>query len=221
MKPAECWYREVCSQAPDNCKKTCVRYAEMLNLVELSNIPEYRWYPEALVAGVDRPAFVELKKIKDDIRGWVQDGNNLYLYSGNFGNGKTSWAIKLMLAYFNQVWQGNCFRCRGVFISVPEFFDRERQLINDRDEEYKTIRDNLLKADLVIWDDVSSVKMSDYASATFLNFLDARVLSRKSNIFTSNLGKDRLFEFVGGRLASRIWNTSIIIELVDEDKRGS
>lgn len=92
--------------------------------------------------------------------------------------------------------------------------------MDDKDEEFIRIRDSLLDADLVIWDDVSVVKMTDYNVATFFNFVDARVLSGKANIFTGNLEHDRLTQFVGGRLASRIWNTSQVIKFVDSDKRG-
>ncbi len=219
-----CWYEQVCGVKNDpeqSCGSACVRYAEMLNLFEKSNIPPYRWYPEGLVPGRgDRESFIYLREIKERIREWVEQGNNLYLYSTTFGNGKTSWAVKLMSAYFNEVWRGNCFRTRGIFISVPEFFDRERLRMNNEDEDFKRIRQSLLECDLVIWDDVSSVKMSDYSSATFFNFVDARILSHKSNIFTGNLGENKLREFVGGRLSSRIWNTSEVVEFVGEDRRG-
>lgn len=216
-----CWYEDVCGVKGDSCGPTCVRYAEMLNLFQMSNIPRYRWYPEKLVPGKgDRESFVYLRDIKNDIKNWVQSGNNLYLFSDTFGNGKTSWAVKLMSAYFNQVWRGNCFKTRGIFISVPEFFDRERLRMDNQDEDFKRIRQSLIECDLVIWDDVSSVKMTDYASATFFNFVDARVIAHRANIFTGNLGEERLKDFVGGRLASRIWNTSDIIEFVGEDRRG-
>lgn len=219
MKPIECWYREVCSLAPDECSASCVRYAEMLNLVKLSNIPEYKWKPVALEGGADVDVFRRLKEIKDDIKEWVKAGNSLYLYSPTYGNGKTSWALKLMLAYFNQVWRGNCFRCRGVFVSVPEFFDRERQRIGNEDEEFKEIRNNLIKCDLVIWDDISSVTMSDYNRATLFNIVDARVLSGKANIFTGNLDAEKLYPIVGARLVSRIWNTSEVLRFRGKDRR--
>ena len=47
-----------------------------------------------------------------------------------------------------------------------------------------------------------------------------RVIANRANIFTGNLGEERLKDFVGGRLASRIWNTSDVIEFVGEDRRG-
>lgn len=221
MKPTECWYNQVCSLAPVECRETCVRYAEMLNLMQMSNLPEYRWAPQPLTAcDEDFDAYVQLKQIKQNIRDWVYEGNNLYLYSNTFGNGKTSWAVKLMLAYFDKIWRGNCFRTRGVFISVPEFFDRERLRINNEDDEFCRIRQSLIDCDLVIWDDISAVKMTDYSSATFFNFIDARIMSKKSNIFTGNVSHHRLNELVGGRLASRIWNTSRVIEFKGQDRRG-
>ena len=168
----DCWYREVCSQAPDGCTATCVRFAEMLNLMQMSNLPKYRWFPEPLYADKDLPAFRELKAIKDDIKNWVKEGNSLYLYSEHYGNGKTSWAVKLMLSYFNQIWRGNCFRTRGIFISVPEFFDRERMRIGNQDDDFTRIRDSLLDTDLVIWDDVSCVRMTDYNASIFFNFIE-------------------------------------------------
>ena len=55
----KCWYEDVCGLKGDACGPTCVRYAEMLNLFQLSNIPRYRWYPEKLVPGNgDRDSFV-------------------------------------------------------------------------------------------------------------------------------------------------------------------
>ena len=98
LKQKDCWYREVCSEAPHGCTATCVRFAEMLNLMQMSNLPKYRWFPEPLYADKDINAFRELKAIKDDIKNWVKEGNSLYLYSESFGNGKTSWAVNLMLA---------------------------------------------------------------------------------------------------------------------------
>ena len=45
------------------------------------------------------------------------------------------------------------------------------------------------------------------------------MIEKKSNIFTSNLGKRELANALGERLASRICNTSIDIELNGADKR--
>jgi len=192
----------------------------MLSLVQQSNIPPSKWIPLKLRPGKDRLAFIRLQEIKDDIENWTKKGGNLYIYSDTFGNGKTSWAIKLMLAYFNKVWAGNGFRRRGIFVSVPEFIDRNREIINNRDEEFVKIREDLLKCDLVIWDDISSIKLTDFNHAILFNYIDARMLANKANIFTGNVDYEGMMKNLGGRLASRIWNGSEIVQFVDQDKRG-
>lgn len=188
--------------------------------MESSNLPEDKWFPIKLTAGTDREMFLELSYIKDNILEWVADGGSLYIYSENFGNGKTSWAIKLMLAYFNAIWAGNGFRRRGVFISVPEFIDRNREIINNRDDEFVKMREDMIACDLVIWDDIASTKLTDFNHSLLMNYLDARVLGNKANIFTGNADFKLMQEYLGGRLSSRIWNSSQIIHLVDSDKRG-
>lgn len=219
MDSTNCWYRDVCARAPTGCKNTCIRFIEMATLCRLSNIPESKWHPFPLIAGADYDQFVRLREIKDNIEAWVKEGNNLYLFSSNFGNGKTSWAIKLMLAYFNAIWAGNGFRRRGIFVSVPEFLDRNREVMSNRDDDFITLRHDMLTCDFVIWDDITSTKLTDYNHAMLLNYIDARSLSRKSNIFTGNVNETGMFEYLGGRLTSRIWNTSEVIQFFDADKR--
>lgn len=220
MKVEECWYLGVCPKSPQGCSETCLRYVEMLNLVQKSNIPESKWIPLKLRPGSDRDAFVRLQEIKEDIKSWTQTGNSLYIYSDFFGNGKTSWAIKLMLAYFNEIWAGNGFRRRGVFISVPEFMDRNREIINNRDDAFIDLRDSIIDCDMVIWDDITSTKLTDFNHSLLLNYIDARVLANKSNIFTGNVDYSGMVKNLGGRLSSRIWNASEVIEFIDHDKRG-
>ena len=215
-----CWYLDTCCKAPRECRNTCLRFIEMRSLVELSNLPESKWYPETLIPGTDLSTFRRLKEIKSGIEDWVKQGNNLYIYSDKFGNGKTSWSIKLLLAYFNTIWAGNGFRRRGVFLSVPEFLDRNREVISNRDNEFVKMREDLISCDIVVWDDITSTKLTDFNHAMLLNYLDARVLANKSNIFTGNSDYTLMREFLGGRLASRIWNTSEVIQFNDGDKRG-
>lgn len=220
MKVEQCWYRDVCPKSPNGCSETCLRYIEMLNLVKQSNIPESKWVPLKLRPGKDKDAFIRLRDIKDSIEPWTKSGNSLYIFSDTCGNGKTSWAIKLMLSYFNEVWAGNGFRRRGIFISVPEFMDRSREIINNRDEEFVKLRQDIIDCDLVIWDDITSTKLTDFNHSILLNFIDARVLANKSNIFTGNVDYSGLYKSLGNRLASRIWNASEVIQFVDQDKRG-
>lgn len=220
MRVEECWYLGSCPKSPNDCSPTCIRYAEMLHLVQQSNIPEAKWFPLRLRPGKDRDQFIRLQQIKDNIEDWVKSGSSLYIYSDTFGNGKTSWSIKLMLAYFNAIWAGNGFRTRGVFVSVPELVDRNREVINNRDEDFVKLREAIINCDLVIWDDITSIKLTDFNHSILLNFIDARVLANKANIFTGNVDYHGMSKNLGGRLASRVWNGSEVIQFTDGDKRG-
>ena len=215
----QCWYENVCSMATDNCRLTCLRYIEMLGLLEQSNIPNSRWYPVTLSPDdCDYNAFCDLADIKDIMVDFVHRGSNLYLYSTKTGNGKTTWAIKLMLKYFNDIWPGNGLRCRGLFIHVPTFLTRLKNF-NALDEEFERIKSELPNVDVVIWDDIASTELSSYDHSQLLTYIDQRILADKSNIFTGNLGSPEIVKALGTRLASRVWNSSKRIELKGRDKR--
>ena len=214
-----CWYENVCSTVANNCRTGCIRYLEMLHLCEQSNIPENRWYPITLSPDkCDYDAFCDLADIKDDIGNFVKRGSNLYLYSTKTGNGKTTWAIKLMLKYFNDVWPGNGFKCRGLFIHVPTLITRLKNF-SSLDDELGRIKSELPNVDLVIWDDIASTELSSYDHSQLLTYIDQRILAEKSNIFTGNLGNPEITKALGIRLASRVWNSSTRIELKGSDKR--
>ena len=217
-----CIYNNTCNlYNTKECSEDCLRYIEITNLLNKSNIPKNLMksldlYPD----NVDYEAFVKLKHIKNSIKDWVSSGNfNLYIYSKHTGNGKTSWAIKLMLKYFNEIWAGNGLQVRGLFINVPVFLAKLKEFSNI-DTQFNELKSLIPRVDLIIWDDISSTKISDYDNSQLLNYIDQRILSGKANIFTSNLSGERLLGVLGNRLASRVWNNSIKIELKGKDRRG-
>lgn len=217
-----CLYKNVCPlYKKDFCNPSCPRYMEMDYLTAHSNIPVNRQQSMFLTPDIeDRPAFIELKEIKDDILNFVNNGENLYIYSKNLGNGKTTWAIKLMMNYFNLIWAGNGFRVRGIFINVPTFLTKIKTIISNPDPEFDKMRDLIADVDLVIWDDIAATKLSEYDYNNLLTYIDQRVLSGKSNIYTGNMGESELVDALGGRLMSRVWNLSIPICFKGSDKRG-
>ena len=221
MCSSDCWYSEVCSQYGDNCQKGCVRYLEMKYMMDNSNIPRNRQLPSVLKPeACDYEAFKRLADIKADIVNFVADGKNLYITSEVVGNGKTSWSLKLMLKYFDEMWDGNGFVPRGVFIHVPTFLVKSKDFKND-DMEFEKIKKLLLDVDLVIWDDIASTNVSSYDITQLLMYIDARVFSGKSNIFTGNIvRRDTMADIIGAKLVSRIWsNNTEIIEFKGGERR--
>lgn len=220
----KCWYKDSCSKfGTDACNSNCLRFMEMHYLMMQSEIPQIRQYQQLLVPiRKDINNFEFLKGIKDDIVKFVQNGESLYIFSENFGNGKTTWAIKILMKYFDEIWAGNGFKCRGVFVSVPGFLTRLKENISRRDEAFELLRIKLTESDLVVWDDIGAVKLGDYDHTNLLAYIDNRLINGKANIYTGNLSdyKGDLSNALGKRLSSRVWNESSKVELLGPDWRG-
>lgn len=217
----DCWYASKCKKyCSKKCNINCIRYAEMNFLMESSNIPKANQFRNELIpSSIDIDNFRFLKSIKDDVVNFVNNGENLYIYSRQFGNGKTSWAIKIMQKYFDKIWLGNGFNVRGLFIHVPSFLTKCKDVISDKDEQFQTLKKQLLDVDLVIWDDIAAGKLSDFDHTNLLTYIDQRKLNGKSNIYTGNLDQNELVTALGNRLKSRVWNDSSIVEILGRDRR--
>lgn len=213
----DCWYKKVCTNG--ECD-SCIRYIEMKYLMDNSGIPKKRQYPERLQPmDCDVNAFMELADIKDDIENFVENGENLYIMGEHTGNGKTSWAIKLMLKYFDCIWAGNGFNLGGYFVHVPTMLTTIKNFNSEHDR--LLTMNNAMNAPLVIWDDIASVKLTDYDISQLLLLIDTRELKGLANIYTGNITiKKDLIEMLGTRLASRIWNSNTtVVEIKGKDRR--
>lgn len=219
----ECWFKKACEDfGADKCRMSCPIYLQFYYLVNLAEIPKRLQYPENLVlrAGADKPQYMRLQEIKNNIYEWVSEGNNLFIYSENCGNGKTTWAIKLMLKYFSEIMMGNGLQCRGFFIDVNSFLFRCKNDIGEHDARFNEIKQLITTVPLVIWDDIGVNGLTEYEHRILFMIINTRVNAGKSNIFTSNLGMEQLKGLIGQRLFSRIVNTSECIELTNKDHRG-
>ena len=218
----DCWYKEVCKKYTRNQVNcvSCPKFIEMKTMLELSNLPEKKWKPQKLLPLRDEDSWNELMDIKKNIRNWVDSGKNLYIYSETCGNGKTSWAIKLLQSYFDKIWMGNGLECRGIFISVPNFLIKNKEIITKFDNDFVELKNKLDKVDLVIWDDIASTKLTEYEHELLLAYIDTRILNEKANIFTGNVNEEVMKSYLGERLTSRVWASSKVIEFTNLDMRG-
>lgn len=188
----------------------------MKYLIENSGIPKNRQMPQSLEAGIDYDAFVRLDIIRETVQQFVEDGENLYICSEQTGNGKTSWSIKLLLKYFDYIWAGNGFRQRGYFQHVPTLLNTLKNFNTNHD----ALKYTLENVDIVVWDDIASTKLSEFDISQLLTLIDQRIVDGKANIFTGNIiTETNLEKALGSRLASRIWNTSIVIQFNGKDRR--
>lgn len=169
--------------------------------------------------GTDLEQFKQLAAIEQDIVNFIKDGKNLYLHSANCGNGKSSWSVRLIEAYFNKIWARSEAKCRVLFISVPRFLLALKDNISTPSSYVEYIKENVFEADLVVWDDIAAKMGSEFELTHLLNIIDNRLAAGKSNIYTSNLNKQQLYTALGDRLTSRIANMSTDIEFFGADKR--
>lgn len=217
MVNSDCWYKDTCT---DDCD-SCVVFTQLNWQMENSGLPKAKQRPILLYLtddnSGDENAFYRLSDIRKNIVDFVESGKNLYICSDWTGNGKTSWAIKMLHTYFHYTAEGNYENLKGMFVSTTELLIQLKDFNNPLPKSYI---DKLKNVDLVVWDDIAVSGMSNYDFSQLYSIIDSRILAEKSNIFTSNQPSvDGFANLMGRRLASRIYNTSEIVELKGKDMR--
>jgi DNA replication protein DnaC len=168
----------------------------------------------------DFKSFGILSDIESSIVDFVKNGEHLYIHSEKCGNGKTSWAIRMVQAYFDKIWNSTELKCRALFISVPRYMLAIKDNIDEKSEYVSYIKKNVFSSDIVIWDEIGTKSLTVFEQENIMSLINARIDAGKSNIYTSNLTDEELLKAVGKRLHSRISLTSKNIELKGKDKRG-
>ena len=200
----KCFLYDACNRK-DCGKDFCLRKYKMDSLYSAALMSDSQKQHVVLKIdqdGTDLEQFKQLAAIEQDIVKFISEGKNLYLHSTNCGNGKSSWSLRLAEAYFNKIWARTEPKCRVLFISVPRFLLALKDDITVKSSYVEYIKNNVLEADLVIWDDIAAKMGSEFELTHLLNIIDNRLALNKSNIYTSNLNRQQLYNALG-RI---IWN---------------
>lgn len=217
----DCWLKDECNQK--DCDTFCMRLFKLDYLYKEALISNQQRKHVALYIdadGTDESVFIKLKNIEENIEDFIAQGKNLYIHSTNTGNGKTSWALRFIQAYFNKTWLKSSLRCKALFINVPRLLLALKENISDKSDYVTHIKSNIITADIIIWDDIATKQTTTFESEHLYSMIEARIAEGKSNIFTSNLTAEEMHNSLGDRLYSRIVNLSQDIELKGADKRG-
>ncbi len=199
-------------------------------ILKNSYLPRYQYIEDNLVPDIDTTQFLRLREIRGNMRNFLNSStNNLVLCSEHLGNGKTSWAVKLMLTYIelqkgkldyvdeNEVNVDNFDYC--VFCQSVPFLVEMKQFGNNK-KSYEMYQ-RLCKTNLAVIDDLGAVPMSQYDYNIIYAILERRLFSGLPTIITTNfVSKDLAEKELGVRLADRIWNNSEIIEFKSKGFRG-
>lgn len=221
ITPNQCWLKGICK---DQCPNTfCLKEFKLDYLYKAACITEQQRKHITLFLDADnsdKAAFKTLSNIEANIVNFIGEGNNLFIHSYGCGNGKTSWSLRLVESYFNTIWYKSDLVCKALFISVPRLLLALKDNISENNDYARYIKDNVYKADIVIWDDIATKATTVFESEHLFTMIDTRLNAGKSNIYTCNLSSEDLAEKLGDRLYSRIANSSIDIQFVGKDKRG-
>ena len=218
---SECPYKIKCN-GKDCLSDFCLRRFKLDYLFDNAMIPDSQRKHLTLVVdndGTDFKEFTQLAEIEKTADDFVNQGKNLYIHSSICGNGKSSWAIRILKSYLFKTWAQGELTCRALFVSVPRFLLALKDSISNKNEYADHILKHILTADIVIWDDIAAKVGSEFEINHLLSLIETRISSGKSNIFTSNLATKDMKEALGERITSRICNMSIDIELFGKDKR--
>lgn len=132
-------------------------------LYKLSRVPERYCYNIPLVPDrADLPAFESLKNYMDHVEENVELGEGLYIWSDGVGNGKTSWACKIMSHYFRKIAFKSGLENEGLYIYLPTFLDDLRSSYNEEpDPEFMEVLSMMKNCKLLIMDDIGAEKSSE------------------------------------------------------------
>lgn len=224
----DCWVKNSCKKYKKSdceCRESDIFCKKLFTLEYLYDqallVPEQR-NPIILTSQEDRAdfsAYCTLSQFEKDILTNVKAGKNIYIYSENCGNGKTSWAIKLLQTYLNSVWPYTGVSCDALFIHVPRFLLALKDNISNNNDYASHILTYINTASLIIWDELATKTATPYENEQLLSFISTRLDTHKANIYTSNASLSELSTRLGERLYSRVVNTSTVIEFTEPDKR--
>ena len=224
-----CEYLEYCGECKyEKSDKPCLRRPSFHRQLIASRLPSYQWTNTKLIPDdIDIPAYDRLAEIADTIVDRVQTpgSKNLVICGANMGNGKTSWAVKLLKYYLHAIaWSAYLDEYpHGAFVLTSQYIMDAKafDVADSCHKRYIEVREAADKADFTVWDDIGSAEYTRYDYINLLVPIERRIFAGKFNVFTTNFTEydNRMISRLGDRLANRIWQTSEIIELRGEGAR--
>ena len=215
-----CWLKDNCNKIDCN-KPNCIKLVKLDYLFNEANV-DYNMrknIPLFLTSEDDRKVFEYLSQVQKNINQYVSNGDNLYIYSENVGNGKSAWVLKLLQAYIYSIWPSSKLECRALWIHVPQFLLALKDNISEKSEYIAHIKKNILDCDLVVFDEFGEKTSTQFETEHLLSYINTRLSLGKSCFYTSNIKPEELNLVVGDRLASRVIGLSNTLEFKGKDMR--
>ena len=147
---------------------------------------------------------------------------SLLIYSNNVGNGKTTWAQKIM-RYFIMKHSIEHPDADYVFINVSEFLQLRKKAISNPSAraEFDTLEERVKEARLVVFDDIAYRQGSGFDEEYLYTIIDYRYRNMMNNIFTSNATRVEMRDILGNRIADRILDKRTLLYPIQGGSRRS
>lgn len=168
----DCWLTNQCNHI--DCNRFCMKHYKLKYLYDAALISASQRKYVGLVVdkdGTDLKEFQILSMYAMRIEDIVKAGKNIYIHSSSCGNGKTSWALRIVESYFDKIWYSSEMECRALFISVPQFLLALKANIAEKNDYVQYIKDNVLTADIIIWDDIATKDSTVFEAENLLSMM--------------------------------------------------
>lgn len=183
------------------------RYFEQSNLGKRF---KQRTFENFKVNNDNRNAYRKSREFVLHFEDRLKDGRGI-IFFGDYGTGKTHLAAAILQDAIKQ-------EHTGVFVSVPDLIAKIRKSWNGEGNESDLI-DTLIKADLVVMDDLGAENTKDWIVERLFVIINSRYERMLPTIFTTNCNFQELKQKVGGRIESRIYEMCEGISLTGKDFR--
>ena len=215
----KCWFQRKCGNK-EICKdctdlESCTRYIQMYLQTVNAGIPRMMPLNHQLekpksITSPDWEVYQNLYSI--DLEAFVESGKSMTIESDICGNGKTTWAQRLLLKYLTkQLGKSNS----GYYVSQA-FYEIKKSIDTGEDLPYENA---FLNARLLVLDDVAHKRYTEFEVNWLMRLSSLRQSKGLATIYTMNT-KQNIKEFLGDRLYSMIYTASEHYVLRECDKRG-
>ena len=218
-----CYAEDYCKKDKSSCSEVCGGYRVLRALYNLSRIPlKYQYRMDLIPDDKDLRAFEALNAFKENIVAHVNNGEGLYIWSSNTGNGKTSWACKIMGYYFRKIAFSSGLENEGLYIYLPTFLDDLRNSYSNPSPEFDKELEMVKGCKLLIIDDIGAERVTEWVRERIVSIINTRSANGLCTIYTSNLSLKGLTDKLGDdRISSRIKGSVTEINLLGKDNRGA
>lgn len=220
MNTKKCYAKDYCKgYGTPKCTERCDFWWKLNTLYNKSNLPmRYRYNIPLRPEQIDREAFLKLKDYLDNVVDRVDNGDSLYIYSENTGNGKTTWSSKIMNQYIRKVVAKSDLEDEVLYLNVSLFVEGMRNQYSEYSDEIANLRERAMKCKLLVLDDIGAERPSEYVCERLYDLINHRYTNMLATIYTSNLTPFELGDRLGSRIESRV-RSAEQIKLVGSDRR--